>query len=254
MKYSGVTAERTGGRRGHCEQKVCMHVEPASPPLSLLHVCSHIGCTLCTCVCRPTTAIFLKNGYHLRPSFSPQFTISGESAADGGEHALLNAIPSRRPPACTPEPGSGAGSSAPGVGGSLPASAQHASGSNDAAGGEVIDDDYDNQFNFNLPSTSVADNDNDEPDVANDAPAKVVHVIPTPNPAPLHLGGGSSRGSAHVRSSPSIASAIEGLGQSLVTAMRDTNDRLVSMQAEARMQAELQRAHEKQLVEQCHPQ
>lgn len=215
---------------------------------------------LCTCVRRPTTAIFLKNGYHLRPSFSPQFTISGESADDGGEHALLAAIPSRRAVECTPGPDEAV---EPGVAGSIPASAPQASASDD--NGPRFDDDDDDDFNFIDPAASArpaslppntADSSSSPPSAATNVPAKVLHVIPTPNPAPLHIGGGSSSGkpSTGRRSTTTVASAIEGLGQNLVTAMRDANDRIAQTVRDAMEEARVQRAHEKQLVEQCHAQ
>lgn len=220
----------------------------------------HVVPALCTCVRSPTTAIFLKNGYHLRPSFSPQFTISGESADDGGEHALLAAIPSRRAIECTQGPDVAAEH---GVAGSSSASAPQASPSDDNAPRFDMDDD--DEFNFIDPAASAppawlppntADSSSSQPCAATNVPAKVLHVIPTPNPAPLHLGGGSSSGKASNgrRSSTSVASAIEGLGQNLVTAMRDANDRIAQTVRDAMEEARLQRAHEKQLVEQCHAQ
>lgn len=96
---------------------------------------------------------------------------------------------------------------------------------------------------------------------ASTSTTKKVPNLPTPNPPPLHIGGSSHGRRPRARpgtASDSIACAIEGMGNSLVSAiaesMAEQRRMLQEQQQQADRLAQAERAHQLQLASQCRTQ
>lgn len=206
----------------------------------------------------------------------PEFEISGENADTCGQRSLLHDASPEQLMALGVSEGAARGvrdtSSRVGAQAheSAGSSSQHAQASssmhaNDAWAHEDFDAPWDNDDGG---AGGVQEDEQPRTDeAAVDASAststtkKVVPNLPTPNPPPLHIGGSSHGRRPRARPgtvSDSIAGAIEGMGNSLVSAiaesMAEQRRMLQEQQQQADRLAQAERAHQLQLASQCRTQ